>query len=511
MLRKTLIAHAAVLGPLAILVWALTVGPLGGAFSRVDPHGAAKVLLGPWHVILYRQVLILPMLAAGLAVLSFGRWATRSLVARLASSPRSSQAVWAMILAIVVAATFVATPGFALASRVVAALFLASNLAVPDRREWAWIPGAVWLLPGPTLGSLGRVLVGLPDVLAWFWMDCFLVAPGISPLLERWERDLGPDVVVAARAPPGVHCEFHDIDVLPDRYQVVEETSLRLVARARSDDRVLSVENLPPWWGPGKGLVLDSDPDATGAHTWYVRIPNQIIDLGWNAGFVRNAVARFDPALTHTYIKVVPSLGRIVVFTVNADPSEAGRVVSARIPDLGDIKSFPLRNADGSPGTTPRDIAWIPPLQRFALAPAMGDRLWLADPLTGRVEPWIHLPANGGKLRWVPELNRLLVAIPTQPLLWVITPEGTLERRIPTQPGVRPVAVDAGRGLFLTASLLTGEVWVQRLDTGAIVRRLGPVMPMVRELEIAPETGEAWLSTWTVLYHIRYLGSDASP
>ena len=81
---------------------------------------------------------------------------------------------------------------------------------------------------------------------------------------------------------------------------------------------------------------------------------------------------------------------------------------------------------------------------------------------------------------------------------------GTIERSIPTQPGVRPLAVDAERGLLVTASLATGAVWVQRLGDGALVDSFRTILPMVREMTLLPEEGVVIVATWTQLYAIPY-------
>jgi hypothetical protein len=106
---------------------------------------------------------------------------------------------------------------------------------------------------------------------------------------------------------------------------------------------------------------------------------------------------------------------------------------------------------------------------------------------------------------WNATLERLFIAMPNQFSVVVANPAtGEIERTIPTQPGVRPLAVDAERGLLVTASVATGMVLVQRLDTGAYVDSFRTVMPMVREMTLMQEEGIVILSTWTQLYAIPY-------
>jgi hypothetical protein len=139
------------------------------------------------------------------------------------------------------------------------------------------------------------------------------------------------------------------------------------------------------------------------------------------------------------------------------------------------------------------------------LAPNYAEGLLLADPTTGRVEPWLGLTSVNAHPLWVPELGRLLVAQPDRASVAVIDPvAGVVERRIPVSLGVRALAVDAGRGLLVTGSVVTGAVMVRRLDDGSVVDCFGGLMPMIREIALAPEPGIALIATWTVLYAVPY-------
>lgn len=483
MKRRGWVAHAGVAAA-AGASWAWAESGAGRAFfGAIDLHNDAKVLIGTWHTFLFRVERLPVAWAVAAVLLTLGR--------RLPLAARIG-------LALGVAAT----PGASPVARAVAVAWAAANLLLPDR-PWAWVPGVAWVLPGPTLPAWARPFAVFPLVFAWTLLDSVTQLQAFGPSVLAWTRDLGPAVHVIARAPAGVECEYHDLDLLPDRYVVVQEGTHQLVARARDDDRVLSVEQLPPFWGPMRGVVLDSD--SAGPYTWYLRIPNQLVELRWGPGFQRGQVSQFGSTFIHAYLRHVPELGRVVAYEVGVQADQPGHLVSAAVPGLTDVRTIQLRTPDGGPGPQPRDLEWIPPLHQFALAPDMRRQLWLSDPVTGLTRPWLDAPATDGKLAWVDALQRLFVAIPTQPLLWIVTAEGTVERKLPTQPGARAVAVDTVHGLVLTASVLTGELWVQRLEDAAIVHRFGPFMPMVRELRLDPATGQAWLTTWTVLYRIDYL------
>ena len=146
------------------------------------------------------------------------------------------------------------------------------------------------------------------------------------------------------------------------------------------------------------------------------------------------------------------------------------------------------------------------------IAPNWGDRLYLLDPDTGRMSPWVAVPTMNGKMTWSGETGRLYLAQPNRMSVAVIDPAaGVIERTIPTQPGVRPVAIDAGRGLLLTASVITGQVWVQDLQSGEVLDRFGTFMPLVREIELDPISSRAFLSTWTALYSFPYTRGRSPP
>ena len=77
---------------------------------------------------------------------------------------------------------------------------------------------------------------------------------------------------------------------------------------------------------------------------------------------------------------------------------------------------------------------------------------------------------------------------------------------IPTQPGVRALAIDLERKIIVNASVITGQILVQDLYTGEILDRLGTVMPMVREIALEPNSGQAVLTTWAAIYQFPYTG-----
>ena len=159
------------------------------------------------------------------------------------------------------------------------------------------------------------------------------------------------------------------------------------------------------------------------------------------------------------------------------------------------------------PISYPREFTFIPEQNSVILAPDFGTHLFKFNLKTGDVNPLIETPTLDGKMRWVPELNRLFVALPNRLSIWVIDIEnGTVDWTIPTQPGVRALAIDLERKIIVNASVITGQILVQDLYTGEILDRLGTVMPMVREIALEPNSGQAVLTTWAAIYQFPYTG-----
>ena len=77
---------------------------------------------------------------------------------------------------------------------------------------------------------------------------------------------------------------------------------------------------------------------------------------------------------------------------------------------------------------------------------------------------------------WLPTLQEIAIALPNRFEMWFIDPKAPQKyQKVPTQPGVRAVAIDEERKLMITASVLTGSLWVQDLDSGKVLKRAGTV------------------------------------
>lgn len=498
--------------PLCLLLLApsWTSGKLGEQLSALAyAHGAVKMGVLSWQSMLSRDWALLGFLVAcGVTGLVLGRLRGRA---------------WAVAAVVALVVLVVALRPVTVWTVPAAAAWLAVTCA-PDPtlarwggrwRAFAWIPGTE-LLFGPTVAaSLGagpgllRVAATIGALLvggAWIVTDTLA---GFSEyerrLFEPWpDGRVDPRVTTILRAPAGVKSEFHDIDVVGDRAVVVAETTERLWSVPSSGPPASTP--LPHSWGQMFGLVMDSETDPATGVTYHLDGPHHVAALRWDDGWQPvGRSARLPAYLHHVYLHLLPGQG-LFAFTVGTkNTHDPMLMIELDLPEMRAPTVRRLVLPDGGPMPMVRDLAWVPPLGKFVLAPDFGDRLYLATPGNPTVEPWMEMPTLNGRLTWVPGLDRLVVPVPNRPELWLVdVQKATIERRIPTQPGVRTAAVDVDRGVFLTASVLTGRVLVQRLEDGGIVDSFGTLMPMSRNLALIPERGEAILSTWTALYRIPY-------
>jgi hypothetical protein len=500
---------------LPILVVLLAPSFVGGLVGErlstlVYAHGLVKMGIVAWQSMLVREVqlgwFLLFLLVAGAVCggLKGARWWWGTGIAALgAALLLRPLAVWTVPIAVIWLGINVAPAG--------------TLVSWGTRwRRYAWIPGTEFLFGGALAAALGAgprllrvagassaVVVGatwiIADTFASFWAyEQVVFAP--------WPDDrVDPRVTTVARAPAGVKCEYHDVDIVGDRAVVVAETSLQLLNIPKVG--APTAWPLPPWWGEVYGLTMDSETDPLTGTTWYLSGPTSVTGVAWQDGWKKVSESPKLPAyLHHTYMHWLPDRDRLVLFTIGTQNTmEATLMIELETPSLRLAGVHRLRVDDGGRPPTFRDLTWVPVLGKFVLAPDFGDHLYLATPGSEVVERWMEMPTLNGRIVWVNGLDRLLVPMPNQPELWVVDPTtATVERKIPTQLGVRAVAVDVSRGVFLTASVLTGRVLVQRLDDGAVVDSFGTLMPMARNLAIFPDSGEALLSTWTALYRIPY-------
>lgn len=489
----------------ALVALQATSGDLLGAWLTRSTygHGLAKNLLGPWVTLVLRAPVGLGALLGALVL------------ALLLPTLRGP--VWFGVAgaAAIVAAlgTDAWVPGL-----VIGLALLFANLwpTVPEVwRRLAWVPGLGLFLPAPLFRTIGvprPLATGVAAVwlaLVWFVVDAAVTASARSDQVWAWpEARLDPRITVLARAPEGVVSDYQEVDVTPERILVVAETSRRLLAFPRRFDGPPAFAGLRPWWGPNRGLTLNSESDPSTGTTWFLDGPSHIAAVRWE-GAQAVPVGRsvtLPRAFDHAATLWVAERNQLILVTINVtEEVDPPAMVLVDTPALDHATTHPLQTSDGRRVPHIRDVAWIPTLGRLVLAPDFGTRLYLADPDTGICTPWVEVPTLNGRMVWSPRLQRLFIAVPSRFSVLVIDPaKGVVERTIPTQPGVRPLAIDADRGLLLTASVVTGSVWVQRLDDGRLVDSFRTILPMVREMALLPEEGIAIVSTWTQLYAIPY-------
>ncbi len=509
------------------------------AFESVGSnlHATYKALTYAWHNVLLRG----PYLAGALALAGVAA----AILPRLRGPAFGIAAALVALLALV---------GGWSGHRVLlpaAVVVLLLNLAPPPARSdppalraAAWLPGSLLLLPVPVarlagvpLPAVGRVLVGFALALLWFGFDQVLGYGRYRYAVTRWPDDhAARDVTVVEKVRDGDYHEYHDIDVVGDRLVAIAEQTHRLLA-LDLEGRVLDAWKLPEkWMPPTLGNVLDSESDVRRGVTWYLGGPFHVAGLRWEDGrwtepFRSPAIdlrpefagrylpevratghgrilhAPTIPGLLHTYSALAEEREELLVVTIGPRlPLDYPLLIALRTPDLDVVRTLALRTREGLLLPTPRDVEWMPTLDRILVAPDFWDTLYVADPDTGIAEPFLDAPLSNGSLLWSPEIDRLLLAVPAEMSIWVIDPyRRQVERRIRTQPGVRPIALDARHGLLLTASVLTGTVLVQRWEDGAVVDRFGAFMPMIRDMVVHPDSGTAFLTTWSAIYRFPYL------
>ncbi|MCB9759750.1 MAG: hypothetical protein H6739_07895 [Alphaproteobacteria bacterium] len=502
--------------PLLLLAAVVAANTVGDALAHrlitaAYPHGAAKLVVESWQILLYRQrELAAVALAAGLAAALLSRLDGRR---------------WAAGAALVVGLTLALAPWHApfplLLGLGLVLLAGASaqelGAAAAKARVAAWVPFTELLLPSVVSAGLGwagrrRHLAvvfagGAALGVGWVAADSVSSYEHYKKAMAAWPDALhDPRLVVMDRMPEWARADFHGVDIVGDHALVICEDRTELRAYPLDGGPATASFDLEERWdGVVRAATLDSETDPATGLTWLLDGPDKVQELRWTgSSFKRLHTERFPFHLQYVYTRWDPQRNRIILGAVQANARAPRMVALVGVPGLtwGYVKE--LRAAEG-PVPIPREIAWIPDINQLVIAPDFGTHLWLADVDQGYARPWLEVPTLDGKMRWVPELRRLFLAIPNRPELWVIDPVlGKVERTIRTQPGVRSVAVDPERRLLVTASVVTGAVMVQDLDSGEIIDVFRTVMPMVRELALSVERGEAVLSTWSVLYRIPY-------
>jgi len=481
-----------------------------------NPHGAFKILIECWGLLLL-QLHVLPrtlfVAAAGGAALSLARgrlWlVSAGVVSVLAVSFFPMHQTVAVLPALGL---------FLLA-------FLPPGL-VRKYKRWfltaLWIPGTEFWLSLAAYQLLARrrhralrPLLALPAALGiagacWFASALVPFEPKKHvPEFVYWPDDrVDPRVQTLERSPDGVVGEYHEIQIAGEYAYIAAEGSGRLIAAPVAGGE-LSTVSIPPRSVPNGGIgsvSLYTEPDGT---TWIMTDFSTLSGLRLvNGRWSRTKDIQLPGRTNFPYFRWASDARRLMLVDVDAMNASPGQLMSIDLEGRTRGRRCLLTDPDGGRFGAPRDAVWVPAISRLVVAPDYNEWLYTVDPDTCIAEPWLETDSFNGRVVWVPEWQRLIAAKPNESVVLVVDPRtATVEREIQTQRGVRVVAVDAEHDLLVTASVLTGTVMVQRAEDGEVLDTFGRVMPMVRYMALEPSSGQAFLSTWTVLYQIPYRSS----
>jgi hypothetical protein len=349
-----------------------------------------------------------------------------------------------------------------------------------------------------------RSIVTMIFFLIWFWGDRLSHYSEVREDLADWPEELlDPEIRQLAKSPADVRADWHGIRILDDFAIVSCERNPRLVAFSLTSDQYFEYP-LSARWGKDFAGPLEAEVDQSTGTVWTVDGGDKLLELQWSdSQFKLKRTIELPVPLSFSYITKNDS--NLLLVTVQAANRGPRRILKVPLPEGTPVRNVRI-NQEMGPAPMPREMIWVPTIDKLIVAPDFGRHLYKIDLNTGFTEPWLEVPTLNGKMVWEANAGRIILALPNKQELWVIDPEGPdVERKIPTQPGVRAVAVDQKNGLVLTASVVTGQIWVQDLHTGEVRRKLGTVYPMVRELAVAEELGMAVLTTWAAVYKINYL------
>ena len=463
-----------------------------------DPHGTVKYLLEGYHGLLLRRMELPWMCAiiglAGLAIkgkqwklIALGVFFAGQILPHYSRGLLSCWLLWVLLN--------------------VAPCSLPYRL----RSMLLCLPGAWLLLPRLLRLSgkwiLGRFLLMMFTIPLWVIADGVFGYERLQPALEAWpESRLSHDITQLARSPVGVRSDWHGVRILDQHAVVACERIPRIVAfplqggpekrfplRPRNeleelyppiDIAIDSAENTVWALDGGRDLLSLTFEDGDWTPPLRQRLPVQMQFATFNR--------RADELLV-TSVQVSGPFPRTLLRVDISDPHNS----AFTIVDLNDPEAkLPM----------PRESLWVPPLKQLLLAPDFGTHIYAANIDTGLASKWLEAPTMNGKMIWLPARQEIALALPNRFEMWFVDPENPKNvRKVPTQPGVRAVAIDEERNLMITASVLTGSLWVQDLESGRVLKRAGTVMPMIREMAIDSSLGVAVLTTWAAVYKFDYL------
>ena len=340
-----------------------------------------------------------------------------------------------------------------------------------------------------------------------FWMDCLTSYERVRAEMEDWPTEnLDPRIQVLAQK-PGVRADWHGVEIIEDYAIVMAEETMRLIAFPLDGGEPI-VHKLGERWGPERAAPLDMEIDPKDGLVWLLTEERKLsgFELQDNSWIEKETIKTPFP-IAYSYMRLRNDQFVLSPIQVKHHRYPLMQVVVGGQKGKENWKDLRILQNDVSSIRVPfpREIELIPSMNKLVLAPDFGKELFLFDLETGEAEKLIETPTMDGKIRWVEELDRLFLALPNRMEIWVIDPKKKeVDWVIPTQPGVRSLAIDIERNIIVSASVLTGQIWVQDLNTGRIFDQFATVMPMVRELALDPQSGVAVLTTWAAVYQFPY-------
>ncbi len=344
----------------------------------------------------------------------------------------------------------------------------------------------------------------LGSLFLWQWTDLIYHYDQIRRDMEHWPTErLDPTIQELAHSAPGVRADWHGVRILGETAIVTCERKPRLSAINLRTGHSVDTP-LHPRWGVENVGPLESEVDTKTSLTWTVNGGTRLMENKWDGSkWTRYREVKLPSELGFSYI--TRSKDNLYITEVQTGDSQGTRnVLVAPLPSLSPIQEVSLE-LDGKPAPMPREALWIPSIERHIYASEFGQHLYAANLDTGEVTPWLEAQTFNGKMIWNNNTERIYLAVPNRMQVQVIDPtKPAIEYTLWTQPGVRALAVDATRNVLLSASVLTGQIWVQDLQSGAVIERMGTVYPMVREMEVSEDLGVGVLTTWNAVYRFDY-------
>ena len=339
---------------------------------------------------------------------------------------------------------------------------------------------------------------------AWQWSDLLGHYEHIRRDMEHWPIErLDKRITELAHSPPNIRADWHGVRILGDTAIITCEQKPRLSAINLNTGETTDFP-VHPRWGIENVGPLESEVDTKSNIIWTVNGGTRLLESKWSQNTWKRYREVHSPSpLSFSYI--TRSEDTLYITEVQTGNSPGTRkILEIPLPALKPIREIEL-TMNGKSAPMPREALWIPTIKQHVYATEFGDSIFTVDLESGVVTPWLEAPTFNGKMIWNNTTERIYLAVPNRMQIHVIDPSiPAIEYTLWTQPGIRALAVDASRNSIISASVLTGQIWIQNLQTGSLIDRMGTVYPLVREMELSEELGIGVLTTWNAVYKFEY-------